>query len=67
MTMLKIVIVDREGENLTESVPPSMKWYIEKDGKNAHILGEFSSCCCLESTFQRKDQGDIEWGINYPS
>lgn len=27
---------DKEDENLTESVPPSMKWYIEKDGKHAH-------------------------------
>lgn len=28
---------DKEDENLTESVPPSMKWYIEKDGKHAHL------------------------------
>ena len=47
---------DREGENLTESVPPSMKWHIEKDGKNAHILGEFSSCCCLESKYISKER-----------
>ena len=28
---------DREDENPIEGVPPSMKWYIEKDGKNVHI------------------------------